>query len=234
MKLHIHEWGTGNKIAILIHGLFADHQSWWRLGPALATRGYRVLAPDLRGHGLSPRGPYSPEHWASDLVDSLPHHANLAIGHSLGGMSLALAAELLQVKSAIYVDPAWKLTPSQELTFKIEWSPELDWTVEQWLDAHPFWAAGDITARLSSIKNFDPACIDGLLTGNGYNHMPHRITCPSLALLADPSDFVSDQDAAHLQSIGMQVWALPHTTHSMHREDYELFLTSIDHWHNQP
>lgn len=234
MKLHIHEWGTGDKTAILIHGLFADHQSWWRVGPALATHGYRVLAPDLRGHGLSPRGFYSPHHWAADLVDSLPHHADLAIGHSLGGMSLALAAASLQVKSAIYVDPAWKLTPNQEITFKTAWSPELAWSTEQWLEAHPLWAAGDITARLSSIKYFDPACIDGLLTGHGYDHMPRAITCPSLALLAHPSEFVPPDDATHLQDIGMEVWALPHTTHSMHREDYDLFMLAIDRWRTQP
>jgi pimeloyl-ACP methyl ester carboxylesterase len=234
MKLNIHQWGAGQKTAILIHGLFADHQSWWRVGPALATRGYRVLAPDLRGHGLSPRGPYSPHHWAADLVDSLPRDADLAIGHSLGGLSLVLAAAALQVQSAIYVDPAWKLIPEQELAFKAAWAPELDWTTEQWLEAHPFWAAGDITARLSSVKNFDPACIDGLLTGNGYDHIPRAITCPSLALLAHPSEFVPHNDATHLQDIGMEVWALPHTTHSMHREDYDLFMLAIDRWRTQP
>ena len=60
------------------------------------------------------------------------------------------------------------------------------------------------------------------------------INGPSLALLAHPSEFVNHDDAAHLQNIGMEVWALPHTTHSMHREDYELFLLAIDRWRNHP
>jgi len=42
MKLNLHEWGTGDRTALLIHGLFADHQNWYRVGPALAQRGYRV------------------------------------------------------------------------------------------------------------------------------------------------------------------------------------------------
>src|ERR1700685_3993853 len=83
MKLNVHEWGIGDRTALLIHGLFADHQNWYRVGPALAERGYRVIAPDLRGHGASPRGTYSPELWAADLIESLPKNADLAIGHSL-------------------------------------------------------------------------------------------------------------------------------------------------------
>ncbi len=185
--------------------------------------------PDLRGHGLSPRGPYSPDTGpptsSTPSPTTRPGHRTLPRRHVL-----ALAAAALHVKSAIYVDPAWKLTTAQELAFKTAWSPELDWTIEQWLEAHPLWAAGDITARLSSIKYFDPACIDGLLTGQGYDHMPRALTCPSLALLAHPSEFVPHDDATHLQDIGMEVWALPQTTHSMHREDYDLFLLAIDRW----
>ena len=105
MKLNLHEWGTGDRIALLIHGLFADYQNWYRVGPALAERGYRVIAPDLRGHGKSSRGPYSPELWAADLVENLPQNAHLAIGHSLAGMALALAVEELTARRVIYIDP---------------------------------------------------------------------------------------------------------------------------------
>src|SRR5262249_11181288 len=67
MKLNVREWGTGDRTAVLIHGITSDSGSWWRFGPDLAARGYHVLAPDLRGHGLSPRGEYGPEAWAGDL-----------------------------------------------------------------------------------------------------------------------------------------------------------------------
>src|SRR5260370_33313150 len=110
MKLNVHEWGTGDRTALLIHGLFADHQNWYRVGPALAERGYRVIAPDLRGHGASPRGAYSPALWAADLIERLPKNADLAIGHSLAGMALALAVKELTVRRAIYIDPTWLMS----------------------------------------------------------------------------------------------------------------------------
>src|SRR5215831_11292952 len=91
MKLNVREWGTGDRFAVLIHGITSDSTGWRRLGPDLAGRGYHVLAPDLRGHGLSPRGDYSPEAWADDVVESLPARPELALGHSLGGIVLALA-----------------------------------------------------------------------------------------------------------------------------------------------
>jgi pimeloyl-ACP methyl ester carboxylesterase len=42
-------------LAVLVHGVTSSSRTWWRVGPALAGRGYRVLAVDLRGHGASPR-----------------------------------------------------------------------------------------------------------------------------------------------------------------------------------
>ncbi len=233
MKLHVHEWGTGDKIALLIHGLFASHQSWWQVAPALAERGYRVLAPDLRGHGLSPQGQYTPELWAADLVETLPQNADLALGHSLGGMALALGAEPLHIQHAIYVDPAWKLTPEQHRTFNMTWRGQLSWDVHHWLLANPRWTAGDIAARLESMKTFDPACIDGLVPGTGHDFMPRSIACPSLALIADPSSFVSPEDRNVLQAAGMEVQPLKGTSHSMFREDFEPFLQAIDRWCNQ-
>src|SRR5258708_20035786 len=120
MELEVHEWGTGDRTALLIHGLFADDENWDRVGPALAERGSRVIAPDLRGHGASPRGAYSPELWAADLVESLPKNADLALGHSLAGMALALTKELA-VRRAIYVDPTWKMSKEQHVSFGSTW-----------------------------------------------------------------------------------------------------------------
>jgi pimeloyl-ACP methyl ester carboxylesterase len=52
-------WGDGadpsRPLAVLVHGVTSSSRTWWRVGPALAERGFRVLAVDLRGHGASPR-----------------------------------------------------------------------------------------------------------------------------------------------------------------------------------
>src|SRR5690349_5840583 len=89
----------------------SDHRTWRRVGPALADRGYRVVGVDLRGHGASGRGAYSAESWAGDLVETLPHAPDLALGHSLGGTALGLAVERLAPARAVYADPAWALDP---------------------------------------------------------------------------------------------------------------------------
>jgi pimeloyl-ACP methyl ester carboxylesterase len=105
-RLYVHEWGDGDRAALLVHGITSDSGSWWQVGPELADRGYHVYAPHLRGHGHSPRGPYSVESWADDLVESVPDGPELAIGHSLGGLVLAAAVDRLRPRRAVYEDPA--------------------------------------------------------------------------------------------------------------------------------
>ena len=39
---------------LLVHGLSSYSGTWWRVASELAERGCHVVAPDLRGHGLSP------------------------------------------------------------------------------------------------------------------------------------------------------------------------------------
>ncbi|MCB0026454.1 MAG: alpha/beta fold hydrolase, partial [Anaerolineales bacterium] len=57
MKLHALTWGdpAAERSAVLIHGVTSNSQSWIRVGPRLAEQGYYVVAPDLRGHGDSPK-----------------------------------------------------------------------------------------------------------------------------------------------------------------------------------
>lgn len=54
VDLFAREEGSGPAI-LLVHGLGGDHQVWSGVIPLLSTR-FRVLAPDLRGHGRSPEG----------------------------------------------------------------------------------------------------------------------------------------------------------------------------------
>src|SRR5215217_7114473 len=110
VALHVREWGEGDRKAVLLHGLSGSSKTWWELGPELAARGYHVLAPDLRGHGKSPRGRYSRELWADDVLKVVPERPELVIGHSVGGVVLSMLAERLHPERAIYDDPAWWVT----------------------------------------------------------------------------------------------------------------------------
>ena len=42
---------------LLWHGFLGTHRVWRRVAPALAERGYAVLAPDMRGFGDSDKPP---------------------------------------------------------------------------------------------------------------------------------------------------------------------------------
>lgn len=83
--------GTGTPV-ILIHGLAASLHDWDDLVPELAANGYAAYAPDLLGHGDSPkleRRAYQMEwifehffEWMRSLRLTEPA---ILIGHSMGG-----------------------------------------------------------------------------------------------------------------------------------------------------
>lgn len=83
------EAGSGEPV-LLLHGLGSRSADWQLQIPFLANT-YRVIAPDLRGHGASPkpRGPYSVAMMTADVMALLeklnvgPVHI---IGLSMGGM----------------------------------------------------------------------------------------------------------------------------------------------------
>ena len=76
----------------LIHGIAGSSATWRAVIPQLSKR-YRVVAPDLLGHGKSakPRGDYSLGAfavWLRDLLDELRITRVTVVGHSLGGGEL--------------------------------------------------------------------------------------------------------------------------------------------------
>jgi pimeloyl-ACP methyl ester carboxylesterase len=80
--------GTG-EVLLLVHGMGGSSNTWSGVIPLLAKK-YRVIAPDLLGHGESdkPRGDYSVGAFAvllRDLLDALDVPRVTVIGHSLGG-----------------------------------------------------------------------------------------------------------------------------------------------------
>src|SRR3954447_7187982 len=80
--------GAGEAL-LLIHGMAGSSETWRAMIPQLARK-YRVVAPDLLGHGQSakPRGDYSLGAFAvllRDLLDELGITRATIVGQSLGG-----------------------------------------------------------------------------------------------------------------------------------------------------
>jgi pimeloyl-ACP methyl ester carboxylesterase len=80
--------GEGETL-LLIHGMAGSSQTWREVMPRL-SRHYRVIAPDMLGHGQSgkPRTDYSLGAfavWLRDFLDELGVESATIVGHSLGG-----------------------------------------------------------------------------------------------------------------------------------------------------
>jgi pimeloyl-ACP methyl ester carboxylesterase len=77
------------EVLLLIHGMAGSSDSWRSVLPQLSKK-FRVIAPDLLGHGESakPRSDYSLGAfavWLRDLLDELGVSQANVVGHSLGG-----------------------------------------------------------------------------------------------------------------------------------------------------
>ena len=87
-----HALGAGLPV-VLIHGLFSSATiNWIKFGhaAALAARGFRVIMPDLRAHGMS-AAPHDPAAYPPDVLaaDGLALVRHLGLGdYDLGGYSL--------------------------------------------------------------------------------------------------------------------------------------------------
>lgn len=90
VRMGVRERGAaGGQTLLLVHGFPLDSRMWCEQLSGLAGRA-RVIAPDLRGHGLSdaPEEPYSMEQHADDLAALLDHlgvQKEIVAGLSMGG-----------------------------------------------------------------------------------------------------------------------------------------------------
>jgi pimeloyl-ACP methyl ester carboxylesterase len=95
LELAYSEEGEGETV-VLIHGYCGSYQYWDKIIPLLSSQ-YRIIAVDLRGHGMSsaPEESYSMEAMAEDIYRLLEHlevEQVQLFGHSLGGyITLAFA-----------------------------------------------------------------------------------------------------------------------------------------------
>ncbi len=100
LKFHLRDEGSGTAV-IFLHG-FPDTGEVWRYQlPALASGGFRVIVPDLRGRGRSTRPPAVSDYRLSNMVkdvtaimDSLRIQQAHVVGHDWGAGLAWLVAML--------------------------------------------------------------------------------------------------------------------------------------------
>jgi len=98
---------TSRATLVLLHGYCGSSAYWERIIPQLET-GYRIIAPDGRGHGQSgtPQDAvYTMELYAADLaemLEALKINKAIMLGHSLGGYITLAFAEQYASKLAAF------------------------------------------------------------------------------------------------------------------------------------
>jgi pimeloyl-ACP methyl ester carboxylesterase len=106
------EYGSGDQVLVLIHGLLMNSRMFERLGPALAEGGNRVICVDLLGHGASDQPEdlrlYSMPLFSrqvSALLDHLEIEQAVVGGTSLGAnVALELAVREPDRVKALFIE----------------------------------------------------------------------------------------------------------------------------------
>ena len=116
LSVHYLDWGGEGFPVLLCHATGFVSAVWSDLGDALAARGFRPIAPDTRGHGLSdkPASDYSWDTLAEDVhcfVEALGLRQVAAVGHSAGGTCLVVceARHPGTLTRMVLIDPVLRL-----------------------------------------------------------------------------------------------------------------------------
>lgn len=172
-------WGSpSDSPVVLVHGVTSNAGIWWRVGPALAASGRRVIAIDMPGHGRTTRGPRS--HLFAETAMELAAFVRAAeldrpdlavVGHSWGGMVTAhLPAAGLAPRTLVLLDPP--VLTLGRLAALVNEPTERDYAsldearaaVRQ---ANPSWSEGDVRAKAQALTEFSPQLVLDVLLGNG-------------------------------------------------------------------
>jgi lipase len=118
MLLQLHEWGARDAAPLVcLHGVTGHGRRFRRLAEERLAERFRVLAPDLRGHGHSGwEPPWTIAAAVADVLETITAagvERAAWLGHSYGGrLVLELAAlEPRRIERAILLDPAIDLLP---------------------------------------------------------------------------------------------------------------------------
>jgi 3-oxoadipate enol-lactonase len=239
IRLHYELAGEGPSL-LLIHGLGSSAADWERQLPALSAH-YRVIAPDLRGHGHSqrPAGPWTMGDFADDLLgllDQLGVDQAHVLGLSLGGgIAFQLAVQApARLRSLIIVNSGPELVPRSLRERLVIWQRyAIVWLLGlrrmgSVLAVRLF--PGDAELQRSFVERFAAndrrSYLNALRAFVGWSVAEHlgSITCPTLVIAAD-QDYtpVSLKREYTARIPNAELVVLPDSHHAVPAERPELF-----------
>lgn len=224
MDLKTTEWGTpGGPRVLLLHGLQSSSGTWYRIAEGLAAAGAHVTAPDLRGHGDSPRG----EQYAfADFASDLEPGWDLVVGHSLGAV---LAAYALQqdpafARAAVLIDPPFQLPDEHFDAVLAEQLAERQATRDAIQAANPRWSAKTVQLKHEAAQRCAPETIEAVLRDNRPWDHAHLLDGLDVLLIGGHPDHGGFYDP---QVTPERSVLAEHAGHSVHRDDPDLVLDRI-------
>lgn len=172
-------WGDpATRPLLLIHGVTSSAAVWWRVGPALAATGRRVVAVDQAGHGRT-------GHWQGHIrfrdnaadIAAFSRAAQLVtddlqvIGHSWGAVTAAaLPVVGLRPATLVLLDPpvlplaliSLEASDPAQRTYH-----DLDEAMAAVRASEPSWSDGDVRAKAEALTTLDEAAARAVLLENG-------------------------------------------------------------------
>jgi pimeloyl-ACP methyl ester carboxylesterase len=169
-------WGPPNAPTVLImHGLLDHGAAWDAIAQPLAAHGYRVVAPDLRGHGrsahISTAASYNFIDFVADLVAIGSRFVSpfTLVGHSMGAAIAAAytAVQPARVQSLILIEPPVSLSEDGPPVdrFRVHLEALSDWA------PHTVFSNGTVTAQM--VRRANPS-----MTSDQAQAMVARLTEP--------------------------------------------------------
>ena len=252
MKLHAIEAGNGAPV-ILLHGLFGSARNFGAIQRRLAER-RRVIAFDLRNHGVSPHAAdMAYATLAADVAETLAALGAgpaAVIGHSMGGkVAMRLALDRPEAVSALVVaDIAPRPYPPHFAAIAAAMAalPLTPGLTRAAADAALAAAVPDPALRAFLMQNFIPGHSPGpdgawriglaeivaaLETQIGGWDAPAgaRYAGPVMVLAGELSDYVTQADRPTCRALfpAVRFVTLRHAGHWLHADNPEGFLAAV-------
>ena len=172
-------WGPPDaRPVLLLHGVTASAAVWWRVGPALAATGRRVIAVDQAGHGRT--GHWQGHHRFRDNAADIATFIRAAgldqaelqvIGHSWGAVTAAaLPVAGFRPATLVLLDPP--VLPFERIALEAsDPGQQPVATLEDAIRAieatEPAWSDGDVRAKAKAVMELDFEAARAVLLDNG-------------------------------------------------------------------
>jgi pimeloyl-ACP methyl ester carboxylesterase len=231
--------GSGRGTAVLLHGMMSLANTWWRIGPALADRGWDVTALDLAAHGGNRLDrPLDVDALVDSVTSRVAGPVDLLVGHSMGAATAAALAARGYARAVVLEDiPGGRghLGPELARGVELDASRDRQWLLDRSRREHPGWADEDVEYDVVGIEEADAASVAAGLRGglSGWDApaLVGGVPVPVLLLAADPaagsalSGPVRDEVRALLPAD--RFVELP-GGHCLHRDLPEQWLAAVD------